>query len=114
MTTHARTNTQMVTIAAKYFRALVREAGSQIDPETKMVSITVELFRALMRAIGSQIDPETVKITSWHTEVVDPYGIYPDLPEECRCIGRTCFARAPSSEIWVEFGDLPDATRDAL
>ena len=36
------------------------------------------------------------------------------MPPECRQIGRVYFARAPGSDIRVHFGDLPDATRDAI
>ena len=48
------------------------------------------------------------------SEVLDPYGVDPDLPEECQCIGREYFARSPGSDIWVHFHDLPEETRDAL
>jgi len=30
------------------------------------------------------------------------------------CFGRLYFARAPESDIWVSFYDLPGPTRDAL
>jgi hypothetical protein len=45
---------------------------------------------------------------------MDPYGIDPDLPEEYQQVGRAYFARAPGSGTWVWFGDLPQATSDAL
>ena len=35
-------------------------------------------------------------------------------PEELQQVGRQYFARSPRSDIWVEFGDLPLVTRDAL
>jgi hypothetical protein len=37
-----------------------------------------------------------------------------DNPEECQQVGREYFARSPGSDIWVWFGDLPEATRTAL
>ena len=43
----------------------------------------------------------------------DPYEIK-NLGGEEREIGRNFFARSPGSDIWVSFGDLPEATRDAL
>jgi hypothetical protein len=43
-----------------------------------------------------------------------PSGELPDLPEECRQIGRDYFARSPGSDLWIWFGDLPEATRNAL
>jgi hypothetical protein len=63
---------------------------------------------------GRQIDPKTAEVCSLHRQVVDPYGVYPDLPDECDCVGRCYFARSPGSRVWIEFGDLPEATRDAL
>jgi hypothetical protein len=73
--------------------------------------------------ITEKTDTRTVSIRAeiWHAEVhwrfrqvVDPYGVYPDLPPECDCVGRCFFARAPGSLVWIEFGDLPEATREAL
>jgi len=51
---------------------------------------------------------------SGECQVLDPYGVYPDLPAECDCVGRCDFARAPGTGLWIEFGDLPEATREAL
>jgi hypothetical protein len=45
---------------------------------------------------------------------VDPYGVWPEPPEEYQQVGREYFARSPGSEVWVHFSDLPEATRDAL
>ena len=47
-------------------------------------------------------------------QVVDPYGVYPDLPDGYDCIGRCYFARTTGSRVWIEFGDPPEATREAL
>src|SRR6266446_5833747 len=47
-------------------------------------------------------------------QTLDPYGVYPELPEEYQQVGREYFARSPGSDVWVEFGDLPEASRDAL
>ena len=63
---------------------------------------------------GLKIDPDTAEMTSERTQVLDPYCVYRDLPEECQQTGRTYFARSPGSDIWVEFGDLPDETREKL
>ena len=48
-----------------------------------------------------------------YAQTMDPYGVH-QLPEEFQQVGREYFARAPGSEVWVCFGDLPAATRDAL
>ena len=47
-------------------------------------------------------------------QTLDPYGIHPDLPKEARQVQRNYFARSPGSEVWVHFGDLPEATRKIL
>jgi hypothetical protein len=45
---------------------------------------------------------------------VGAYGVYGELPEELQQVGREHFARSPGTDIWVQFGDLPETTRDAL
>jgi hypothetical protein len=47
---------------------------------------------------------------------VDPYGVLDkwELPEEFDCVGREYFARAPGSDVWVWFGDLPEQTVERL
>ena len=66
------------------------------------------------RAAGLLVDPSTAEITWFGAELEDPYddGL-PFLPQGSS-IGRTYFARAPDSGIWVHVDDLPDATQDAL
>jgi hypothetical protein len=49
-----------------------------------------------------------------YAEMQDPYGDDLEIPEEFSLVGRAYFARSPGSDIWVWFGDLPDATRDSL
>src|SRR5450759_4558611 len=71
--------------------------------------ITVGEWIAI-RDAGRKIDPETAKVCCRYTLIIDPYGIDPDLPKECEQVRRDYFARAPGSDIWVGFGDLPKAT----
>jgi hypothetical protein len=66
------------------------------------------------REAGFKIDPETAKVEWKYAQTLDPYGVYPDLPEECQQIARKYFARSPASDVWVHFDDLPEKTRDAL
>ena len=73
---------------------------------------TVEQWLAIRREAALQIDPETAEVMWTYANICDPYGIYPDCPEEC--IGRLYFARPPGSDVWVDFNDLPDATVKAL
>jgi hypothetical protein len=62
-------------------------------------------------AAGKLIDPATAEMRWGWAQVLDPYGILGDLSPEEKCIGRVYFVRAPNSDIWVEIGDLPEATR---
>jgi hypothetical protein len=80
----------------------------------RTVTLTLEEWEAWRRAAGLHIDPETAEVLWDYRQVVDPYRIWPEIPEECDCVGRSYFARSPGMDVWVEFGDLPDATRAAL
>ena len=71
-------------------------------------------FLAKRKEAGLLIDPETAEVSWTYAHIVDPYGIEPDLHEEEKCLGRVYFARAPGSDVWVSFYDLPQATKDAL
>jgi hypothetical protein len=73
-----------------------------------------KIWRATRKEAGLKIDPETAEVECIYVRILDPYGIYPDPPEEYQQVGREYFARAPGSDVWVSFGDLPEATCDAL
>jgi len=68
----------------------------------------------LRKTVGLQIDPEVAEVEWVYGQTLDPYGDDPDLPEEYRCIGREYFARSPGSDVWINFRDLPEATRTKL
>jgi hypothetical protein len=76
--------------------------------------LTVEQWLLIRKEAGLTINADTAEVDWWYGLTLDPYGVLPELPEEYRQSGRVYFARAPSSDIWVHFSDLPDATRDAL
>jgi len=78
------------------------------------IQMTVEQWLAIRTVAGLEIDPQNAEVYWEYGRTFDPYGVYPDLPEEYQQIGREYFARAPGSDIWVHFGDLPDTTRKAL
>jgi hypothetical protein len=63
---------------------------------------------------GHRIAADTAEVSWTYANGFDPYHVIPDLPAQCVAIGREFFARAPGSDIWVWFGDLPDATRERL
>jgi hypothetical protein len=77
------------------------------------VDFTVEEFLAIRKAEGLKIHARTAEVTWRYAQTLDPYGIR-ELPEECWQVGREYFARSPGSDIWVNFGDLPEETCDAL
>lgn len=76
--------------------------------------MTVEDWLAMRKEEGLKIDPSTAEVDWRYARVLDPYGVDPELPKDCQQVGRAYFARRPGSQIWVEFGDLPDKTSDAL
>ena len=71
-------------------------------------------FQSVRTEAGRKIDPATAEVEWTYAQTLDPYGIDPDLPEECHQVGREYFARSPGNDVWVWFGDLPEATRTAL
>ena len=76
--------------------------------------MTVEEWLAIRKEAALKIDPKTAEVFWTCAQILDPYGVDPELPEECRQAGMVYFARSPGSDVWVCFYDLPDATRDAL
>ena len=74
----------------------------------------VKQWLAIRKKAARRIDPKTAKVIWRYAQVLDPYGVDPDLPKECQCVGRDYFACAPGSDIWVWFGDLPKWTKRAL
>ena len=73
-----------------------------------------EEWLAIRLAEAELIDPATAEVSCDWGYIVDPYGIDPDLPEECKCVGRLDFARRPGRDIWVCFYDLPKDVLEAL
>jgi hypothetical protein len=71
-------------------------------------------FRAKCREEGLRIVAETAEVRWEYTQVLDPYGFFNEIPPENYCIGTSFFARNPGSDIWVEFVDLPNETREKL
>ena len=69
---------------------------------------------AARKEAGLHIDPETAEVVGNYGQILDPYGVDPYLPAECQQGGWDHFARAPGSDVWVWFGDLPAATRAIL
>jgi hypothetical protein len=74
----------------------------------------VDEFLAERKEAGGRLDPATAEVQWTYAQTLDPYGIYPDLPEECQQVGREYFARSPGNDVWVSFYDLPEETATAL
>ena len=70
--------------------------------------------RAIFKEAAKTINPATAKVMCARVQVIDPYGILDPFPEEGDCIGKDYFARAPGSDIWVVFSDLPQSVVDEL
>ena len=76
--------------------------------------LTVEQWLQVRKQEALRIDPGTAEVYWTYAQSFDPYGVYPDLPDELRVVGREYFARAPGSDVWVWFGDLPAETARKL
>ena len=68
----------------------------------------VEQWLAIRKEAALTIDPQTAEVMWCYAQTLDPYGVHPDLPEDCRQVGREYFARSPGSDVWVSFDDLPE------
>ena len=99
------TEEQLLAILRRRATEIQRQSGDQM---------TVKQWLAIRKEAGPKIDPETAEVTWIYVWELDPYGVHPDLPEEYKQANRESFARSPGSDVWVAFGDLPAATRDAL
>jgi len=74
----------------------------------------LEEWRAIRKEAGLKINPETAEVHCCYALTLDPYGVYPELPEEYRQVERTYFARSPGSDVWVEFGSAAGYRRRAV
>jgi hypothetical protein len=70
-----------------------------------------EAWLAIRKEAGKAINPATAKVMSRYAAVDNEYGVFPD---DSGCIGRVNFARAPGSDVWVSFYDLPESICDEL
>jgi hypothetical protein len=87
---------------------------SEPENELRTVRVRLEYLDALRKAIGLHINPDTAEVYWTYAKTIDPYDDDPNLRGEYQQIGREYFARSPGSDLWIWFGDLPEATRDIL
>jgi hypothetical protein len=78
--------------------------------EDKSEKVDVKQWLAIRKEVGLHIDAEIAEVFWTYAQVLDPYGVEPDLSPEFRQTGRDSFAHSPRSDVWVWFGDLPAAT----
>jgi hypothetical protein len=74
----------------------------------------IRRWLATCKRAAGKINPETAEVIWDYVETLDPYGIYPELPEALRQADREYFVRAPRSKVWVRFFDLPPAIKRKL
>ena len=76
----------------------------------------IERWLAIRREAGLKIDPETAEVDWTYEQTLDPYGVLDEweLPKEFHQVGREYWARAPGTDIWVHFSDLPEGIREAI
>jgi hypothetical protein len=95
----------------EFQRANIRgEDDIPVEDEADLKEYKIELERR--RQIGLTIDPATAETTFWWSDIFDPYHVL-GKKHHAGQTGREQFARNPGGE-WVNFDDLPEATREAL
>jgi len=80
----------------------------------------IEEWLAIRKEEALKIDPETAEVDLAYAPPSDPYGVMdqwespPELQDFDELGEPAFFARAPGSDIWVWFGDLPEEIQDKL
>ena len=67
----------------------------------------LDAWLASRKEAGRVIDIQTCELGRWKAYDCDPYGARPDLPEEMQQVGTNRFVRSPTSNGWINEGDLP-------
>jgi hypothetical protein len=93
---------------------LSRVVGMTTIPDRKSEEsqLAKEQWLALRKDAALRIDRAS-EVRWEYGQTLDPYGIE-SLPKEDRQVGRNYFARAPGSDVWVSFYDLPKAVVERL
>jgi hypothetical protein len=77
--------------------------NERAEHNPSQVNEEVERWLAIRREAASRIVTATAEVTFMWGNVVDPYGIYSDVPVEF--CGRNYFARSPG-RVWISFDDV--------
>jgi hypothetical protein len=88
----------------------------RVQKKTASEKAEIEQWLAIRKEAGLKIDPETAEVDVTYGLTLDPYGVLEEweLPKEFRQVGRQNWARAPGSDVWVHFSDLPDTVREKI
>lgn len=84
------------------------------DSDQYRDGLILEEWLQSRKEAAKHIEPDTAEVCWEHGYTMDPYDTWSDMPDEYKLVGRIYFARAPESEIWVWFGDLPAEIREKL
>jgi len=95
-----------------FMRELHRRAAVTQYPHN--CKLPIDEWLAIRKKAALQVDPQTAEVIGIYAGEADPYGTWLDIPPEFDWVGWAQFARAPESDVWVWFGDLPSSTQDAL
>jgi hypothetical protein len=74
----------------------------------------IKEWLAVRKKAATKINAKTAEVDWIYAQTMDPYGVIPNIPVEHQQVGREYLARAPGSDVWVWFGDLPRKVHDAL
>jgi hypothetical protein len=87
-----------------------------VKKKTASEKAEIEQWLAIRKEAALKIDPETAEVFWDYGMDLDPYDVCDEweLPEEFHQIGRRHFARAPGSDVWVHFSDLPEPVEEKL
>jgi hypothetical protein len=87
-----------------------------VKKKTASEKAETEQWLAIRKQAGLTIDPDTADVDWSYAQTLDPYGVMDEweLPDEFGQVGPEYFARAPGSDVWVSFDDLPDTAVEKI
>jgi hypothetical protein len=80
--------------------ALKFTGGTPMEVGMERLQRTMQ-WLAIHKEAGLKLDPETAEVEWCYAQTLDPFGVDPDLPEQCQQVGRECFTRSPASDVWA-------------
>jgi hypothetical protein len=73
--------------------------------------VAISLWLGIYRKEGLRLDPKTANVLqNYPVWIEDPYGVY-GIED---CTSKANFARAPGSDLWILWDDLPKKTQRKL